>query len=89
MDQIEHERAVRAVHREVVLALIGVFGLYEVAPDVETATARALTAIALGRACGVARPRSMRGRAAMRALLNEIERPDMTFKQSMTTTNEE
>ncbi|MFI5298643.1 MAG: hypothetical protein ACHREM_11135 [Polyangiales bacterium] len=92
MDQSQHERALRAVHRETVLALMGTFSLYEVPADVETVAARALFQIVVAHPCGVARPRYGRGRAAMRALLNEIERPDRESTKSTksdVTKNEE
>jgi hypothetical protein len=71
----QHERdALRAAFREVTLTLLGVFDMYDADPAIETAIARGLGEVVRGRLPEIARPRATKGRAALRALLNEIDR---------------
>jgi hypothetical protein len=76
MTSLEDQRRTRHLLREIVLAVMGTFSLYEVEPAVGTALARMLTQIADAHDAGIGRPRYARGRAALRALRNELERPD-------------
>jgi hypothetical protein len=64
----------RATFREVTLAVLGVFEMYEADPAIATAIARGLGDVLRARLPEIARPRATKGRAALRALLNEIER---------------
>jgi hypothetical protein len=76
----EDERnALRATCREVTLTLLGVFDMYGADTPVVTAAARGLADVFCAHLPELARPRAARGRAALRALINELER---------TTTNE-
>jgi hypothetical protein len=66
--------ALRAAFREVTLTLLGVFDMYDADPAIETAIARGLGDVVRARLSEIARPRAAKGRAALRALLNEIDR---------------
>ena len=66
--------ALRAAFREVTLTLLGVFDMYDADPAIETAIARGLGDVVRARLPETARPRAAKGRAALRALLNEIDR---------------
>ncbi len=70
----EERDALRKVFREVTLTLLGVFEMYDADPAIETAIARGLGDVLRARLPVVARPRAAKGRAALRALLNEIDR---------------
>ena len=71
----DNRPALRATCREVTLTLLGVFDMYGADPALVTATARGLADVFHARMPELARPRGARGRAALRALLNELERP--------------
>jgi hypothetical protein len=64
----------RATFREVTLTVLGVFEMYEADPAIATAIARGIGDVLRARLPEIARPRAAKGRAALRALLNEIER---------------
>jgi hypothetical protein len=64
----------RATFREVTLTVLGVFEMYEADPAIATAIARGLGDVLRARLPEIARPRATKGLAALRALLNEIER---------------
>jgi hypothetical protein len=70
----EERDAVRKMFREVTLTLLGVFEMYDADPAIDTAIARGLGDVLRARLPEVARPRAAKGRAALRALLNEIDR---------------
>ena len=70
----EERDALRKVFREVTLTLLGVFEMYDAEPVIETAIARGLGDVLRARLPEVARPRAAKGRTALRALLNEIDR---------------
>ncbi len=70
----EERDALRKVFREVTLTLLGVFEMYDADPAIETAIARGLSDVLRVRLPEVARPRAAKGHAALRALLNEIDR---------------
>lgn len=70
----EERDALRKVFREVTLTLLGVFEMYDADPAIETAIARGLGDVLRARLPEVARPPAAKGRAALRALLNEIDR---------------
>jgi hypothetical protein len=71
----EERTALRATCREVTLTLLGVFDMYGAEPTLVTATARGLADVFKARVPELVRPRAARGRAALRALLAELERP--------------
>lgn len=72
---IPDERSeLRATFRELTLTVLGVFEMYEADPAIATAIARGLGDVMRARLPEVARPRSAKGIAAIRALLNELER---------------
>lgn len=64
----------RATFRDVTLTVLGVFEMYEADPAIATAIARGIGDVMRARLPEIARPRAAKGRAALRALLNEIER---------------
>lgn len=70
----EERDGLRKVFREVTLTLLGVFEMYDADPAIETAIARGLGDVLRARLPEVTRPRAAKGRAALRALLNEIDR---------------
>ncbi len=70
----EERNALRKVFREVTLTLLGVFEMYDADPAIETAIARGLGDVLRARLPELARPRAAKGRAALRALLNELDR---------------
>lgn len=70
----EERDALRKVFREVTLTRLGVFEMYDADPAIETAIARGLGDVLRARLPEVPRPRAAKGRAALRALLNEIDR---------------
>ena len=70
----EERDALRKVFREVTLTLLGVFEMYDADPAIEAAIARGLGDVLRARVPEVARSRAAKGRAALRALLNEIDR---------------
>ncbi len=70
----EERDALRKVFREVTLTLLGVFEIYDADPAIGTAIARGLGDVLRVRLPETARPRAAKGRAALRALLNEIDR---------------
>lgn len=71
----DERTALRATCREVTLTLLGVFDMYGAEPTLVTATARGLADVFKARVPELLRPRATRGRAALRALLAELERP--------------
>lgn len=71
----DERTALRATCREVTLTLLGVFDMYGAEPTLVTATARGLADVFKARVPELVRPRAARGRAALRALLAELERP--------------
>ncbi|MFI5298771.1 MAG: hypothetical protein ACHREM_11800 [Polyangiales bacterium] len=88
MHNTEGPTQLRALLREIVLALMGTFTLFEVDPKVETVIARSLLQIAEANHAAIEKPRRARGRAALRALLDELERPDRNSKSEHETNTE-
>ncbi|GAC1528696.1 MAG: hypothetical protein NVS3B10_25710 [Polyangiales bacterium] len=74
MTRHEERDALRKVFREVTLTLLGVVHLEDADPAIETAIGRGLGDVLRARLPEVTRPRAAKGRAALRALLNEIDR---------------
>ncbi len=70
----EERDALRKMFREVTLMLLGVFEMWDADPAIETAIARGLSDVLRARLPEVTRPRAAKGRAALRALLHEVER---------------
>ena len=70
----DERTSLRATCRELTLTLLGIFDLYGAEPALVTATARGLADVFHARVPELLRPRAARGRAALRALLHELER---------------
>jgi hypothetical protein len=74
MNTPDERPALHATFRELTLTLLGIFDLYGADPALVTATARGLADVFHARVPELLRPRAARGRAALRALLHELER---------------
>jgi hypothetical protein len=73
----DHERrALRATYCEITLTLLGVFEMYGADQALVTATARGLADVFRTHVPDLERPRPLRCRSALRALLHELERTD-------------